>query len=257
MNFEQLIIQDGFIAVNFDLWLLLVKYKIPSIFISSRDIPETRFNLKEFVCYTSENTDKYAFILTPAMRKRKLNELPTYGLIVNKNKIDIQLSDIPRSEGLTNIENAIDQYISIEDYMDVVFEKDATTKYQRKMPGIRQAVEFEEIEEPVLQDVPVLQEEQQEQIIVPAKKSRSKKIKASKIAPTLILEEDDAAEEIIYPAKKEMNISDILLPTPEMEIVPIKKRKTKKQRENKLKVNPHGKRSRKKLPENIEIVEEL
>ena len=106
MNFEQLIIQDGFIAVNFDLWLLLVKYKIPSIFISSRDIPETRFNLKEFVCYTSENTDKYAFILTPAMRKRKLNELPTYGLIVNKNKIDIQLSDIPRSEGLTNIENA-------------------------------------------------------------------------------------------------------------------------------------------------------
>jgi hypothetical protein len=43
----------------------------------------------------------------------------------------------------------------------------------------------------------------------------------------------------------------------EFEIVPVKKTKTRKQREKKLKVNPPGKKSsRKKLPDNIELVEE-
>ena len=48
MTFEQMIMQDGFVAINFDLWLLLVRYEIPSIFVSSKLIPETRFNSKGF-----------------------------------------------------------------------------------------------------------------------------------------------------------------------------------------------------------------
>ena len=42
------------------------------------------------------------------------------------------------------------------------------------------------------------------------------------------------------------------------EIVPVKKTKTRKNREKKIKVNPAGKKgSRKKLPDNIEIIEEV
>ena len=62
INFEQLILQEGFGAVNFDMWILLFKYEIPSIFISSKEIPETRFNKKEFVCYMDEtHEDKFHF----------------------------------------------------------------------------------------------------------------------------------------------------------------------------------------------------
>ena len=73
-------------------------------------------------------------------------------------------------------------------------------------------------------------------------------VKAKKIIPTLILEEDEVIENlnenILFPQEKSI------------EITPIKKRKTKKQRENKLIVNPPGKKgTRKMLPVNIEIDE--
>ena len=71
-----MIIHDGFVAINFDLWLLLVNYKIPSIFISSKKIPETRFNENEFVCYTEPDVQDYVFILVPAMYRRHSNLLP-------------------------------------------------------------------------------------------------------------------------------------------------------------------------------------
>ena len=57
ITFEQMIIQDGFLPINFDLWLLLVRYEIPAIFISSKLIPETRYNSLEFVCYTNKGED--------------------------------------------------------------------------------------------------------------------------------------------------------------------------------------------------------
>jgi len=263
MTFEQMIIQDGFTAVNFDLWLLLVKYEIPSIFISSKNIPETRYNLKEFVCYRKEDTTVYAIIATPAMYRKTVKDFPIYRLIINNDKnLKINLDELPKTECLRNIENAIDQYVSIEDYLDIVFEKDVTTRYKPKQKGIRN-IEFE-IEE----EIPVPQEEQieipnlvphdeEEQIeIVPKKKSRVKKLKAKKIETTLVLEEEDEKEKV---DDQPIDLENILNPVEEFEIVPpIKKTKTRKNRERKIKVNPAGKKaSRKKLPDNIEIIEEV
>ena len=48
LTIERMILQDEFYAVNFDLWLLLNRYKIPSIMISNKPISETRFNHNEF-----------------------------------------------------------------------------------------------------------------------------------------------------------------------------------------------------------------
>jgi hypothetical protein len=51
-----------------------------------------------------------------------------------------------------------------------------------------------------------------------------------------------------------MKIEEIVFPEEQLEIVPVKKRRTRKQREQKLKVNPHGKKgTRRKLPEDVEI----
>ena len=245
MNFEQMIIQEGFVAVNFDLWLLLVRYEIPSIFISSKLIPETRYNSHEFVCY-SNNGNEYAFIVTPAMYRRTGNKLPEYKIIVsNKENIKVQLGNFSDSECLTNIHTAIDNYVSIEDYIDLVFERDITTKYKPKRKGLRE-IEYEVVSGPV----EVIDEEEQD--IVP--KKMVKRLKGKKIAPTLVLEEAEEAIENLEENVAENALEELVFPEEQIDITPVKSRKTRKQREQKLKVNPHGKKgSRRKLPENIEI----
>jgi len=258
MTFEQMIIQDGFIAVNFDLWLLLVKYEIPSIFISSKNIPETRYNLKEFTCYVNNESNTYAVISTPAMYRRSGKDIPIYRLIMNNNKnFKINFDELPKTECLRNIENAIDQYVTIEDYLDVIFERDVTTRYKPRQKGIRN-IEFE-IEEEIEKAAPdqndvqnIIEEEKEKMEILPVKKPRAKKLKAKKIDTTLVLEEE--VEEV---APEPFKLENILNSVEELEIVPVKKSKTRKQREKIIKVNPPGKKgSRKKLPDNIEIIEE-
>ena len=247
MTFEQMIQQDGFIAINFDLWLLLVNYKIPSIFISSKPIAETRFNTNEFVCYTENNVKDYVFILVPAMYRRSGNILPEYKLIINDDNINIVPSLIEEESCLNSIENAIDNYITVDDYLDFIFEKDITTKYKPRQKGIRAAPEFEIVEE----EVPL------EDDVFEIEPKKVRKLKGKKLKKALILEE---AEEAIEEPK--VGIENILFPEEQIDITPVlkitKKRKTRKQREQQLIVNPPGKKaSRKKLPENIEIVGDM
>ena len=75
---------------------MLVYYKIPCIFISSKLIPETRFNAQEFVCYTEKNVTKYVFILIPAMYRRQIKLLPKYKIIVEKENINIGLDKLKK-----------------------------------------------------------------------------------------------------------------------------------------------------------------
>jgi hypothetical protein len=259
INFEQMILQEGFMAVNFDLWILLNRYEIPSMFISSKPIPETRFNKNEFVCYTYENNEKYVFIVTPAMYKRTLQKIPEYRLIVNdKDKLEIDMKDLKENTCISNIETAIDEYISIEDYLDIVFEKDITTKYKPRKKGLREG--DYEVEEPVEKDE--VEKEAVEEVnkeIEPIKKKRISKIKGKKILPKLILEEaEEAIDELNMNQNNPiMNTVDIVEEA--FDIIPIKNKKTRKVREKIIKVNPQGRKGKrtKKLLDNIEIVEEL
>jgi hypothetical protein len=249
MTYEQMIINDGFTPVNFDLWILLEKYEIPSIFISSKLIPETRFNYQEFVCYTPKDREQsnYVFILTPAMYKRQSNKYPEYKIILNdKKNIKININNLKEGECLTNIEQAIINYYTIDDYISFIFEKDITTKYKLKKKGVRE-LDIEVEEEP----------EQDMEIEVIPKKRIPKKKKPRKIKPTIIIEEDD--DEKIQPTEPEAKISEIekLIDLPkeeeslEIEIIPKRTRKNRK-----LKVNPPGKRKTRKIIQEIEVVSE-
>jgi len=84
---------------------------------------------------------------------------------------------------------------------------------------------------------------------VPSPIKKIMKLKAKKIKPTLVLEEEDGLEEL----EEEKMVN----PVEEVfEIIPVKKRKTKRQREQKVIVNPAGKKTtrKRKLLENFEIV---
>jgi hypothetical protein len=226
-----MILQDGFIGINFDLWLLLVHYKIPSIFISSKLIPETRFNAKEFVCYKEDNVNKYVFILTPAMYRRETNLLPKYKIIVDNENININLDKIKQENCFDDIDKAFKKYITIEDYLDVQFFVYKTTTYKPREKNIRPPIEFEEViegeEEFDIEPKPKI------------KKIKNQKPNEKKLKTTIILEEDENPEEF------NKGIEDGLFPEEQEEfyIQPKPKEKLKKKtKKQKIKVNPPGKK---------------
>jgi hypothetical protein len=258
LTFEQMIIDETFIAVNFDLWLLLVYYKVPSIFISSKNIPETRYNYHEFVCYTKDNNKNFTFILTPAMYKKVDKKLPEYKIIVGeRDTFIIDIDNLKERECINNIENAIKNYTSIEDYIDYIFERDIKTKYKPKKQGLRK-VELIEVEEEV---------DENKDYTKPIDDNKLKKVqkwKGKKIQPMLVLEEDlekNKEDKEIDKEDKEMNKEDKEMNKEEeifFEITPVlKPKKEKKTRKQKVLVNPPGKRNTKrKLPEDVIIMEE-
>jgi hypothetical protein len=135
MTFEQMIFQDGFTPVNFDLWILLNKYQIPSIMISNSPLPETNRQRTEFVCYNSED-GLYAFIIVPAMYSKQVKKTPEYKYLVNElgsEKIDISQIPMTDNQCLVSIEEAInneDYNYTIEEFFDEnIFKKKAYKKH--------------------------------------------------------------------------------------------------------------------------------
>jgi hypothetical protein len=138
LTFEQMILHDGFSTVNFDLWVLLNKYEIPSILISSKPLPETNKQRTEFVCYKSTN-DIYAFIVVPAMYSRQNKTIPEYKVIVNADGSEqINITEIPMTDNqcIVSINEAInneDNTYSIEEFFDDnIFIKRAYKKHVYK-----------------------------------------------------------------------------------------------------------------------------
>jgi len=247
ITFEQMILQDGFIAVNFDLWLLLVHYKIPSIFISSKLIPETRFNAKEFVCYREPNVNKYVFILIPAMYRRERTLLPKYKIIVDGENVNINLDKIKQENCFDDIDKAFKKYINIEEYLDVQFFVYKTTTYKPREKNIRPPIEFEEVNEEVKEG------EEWEELELPPKikKIKNQKPNKEKLKTTIILEEDENPEELTK------GIEEGLFPEEQFDFEQKSKEKQKKKtKKQKINVNPPGKKgTRKKVDVNFEISE--
>jgi hypothetical protein len=170
------------------------------------------------------------------MYKRNIEEelLPEYRVIVNSEtnvKINIdELTDKVRQDKciktiknkandttntiqlLDDIDDAFINYVSVEDYVDCIFEKDITTRYKKKTVGVRNKSTKLIVtgEEPdvkvspkckrikqkvklVFEDDPVVEEvDKQEYIIQPKPKTKTKKEKQ---------------EIIIFPKKKTLKAS--------------------------------------------------
>jgi hypothetical protein len=256
MTFEQMIENDGFIAINFDLWLLLVKYQIPSIFISSKLIPETRYNFYEFVCYTNVDETEFAFIVTPAMYRRSDESLPEYKLIVNgKNSTKINIRELKELDNkvvedcLSKIEVAIKRYESIEDYIDIVYEKDITTNYKPRKQGFRE-LEYDIVSASESSKVgPDEVIDENEPIEVDISKKKKKVRKGKKLKRTQILKE---AEE----AMEEQLLHEVIEENEPIEVdISKKKKKTRRQKDIIVLANPPGKRNSKRKTKRKNVVE--
>ena len=118
MTFEKMIDLDDFNTVNFDLWLLLNRYEIPSIMISKNDFRQTNNNV--MVCWRPENSSLYAIILVPIMNIKAANEFNQYKLITNDTDPKINIAELrdPTRECINKINTAIQQYVTIDYYFD-------------------------------------------------------------------------------------------------------------------------------------------
>ena len=156
-----------------DLWLLVLKYKIPTIFICQKWILQTKYEKREFLGYGNMD-DKFAFIVLPGFRPQNI---PVYKLIQTETKdIFIPLNKL-NDDCIDNIRSAINNTITVSAYLES-FEKVTKTNYDKKKP-----VNL------IIQDEP---DEQPE----PPKKRKAKFI----IEPSSSVSE----EEIILPVKKKL-----------------------------------------------------
>ena len=73
LSFPHFIYSDNYFLSPFDIWVLVQKYKIPTIFICQKFIMETDYKRHAFVAY-GEKTDAFVFILIPGLKIRKPRE---------------------------------------------------------------------------------------------------------------------------------------------------------------------------------------
>jgi hypothetical protein len=114
LTFSNLIYTENYFLTTFDLWLLVNRYKIPSIFISQQWILQTNYKKHEFIGY-GELDDNFAFIVIPGLRPENI---PKYKLIQSdNNEVFISLNNL-NSEGDERISAAFNNKVTIEKYLD-------------------------------------------------------------------------------------------------------------------------------------------
>ena len=151
ISFSDFIFMDSYFLTTFDLWLLVDKFKIPTIFISQKYILQTNYERYCFVGYTTENnnTDKYVFIVLPGLRAETIPSLKI--IESNTNDVFISISEL-NSQHTDNIMYAIDNKVTIEDYLNT-FVKAKKTIYAKKKPA-NLVIEYNKEENKGIQIVP-------------------------------------------------------------------------------------------------------
>ena len=130
LTFSSLIYTDNYFLTTFDLWLLVTKYKIPTIFICQKWILQTKYEKHEFIGYGNAE-DKFCFVVIPGFRPENV---PGYKLIkTDDDNVFISLNKLDE-ECVERIRESIEHKISIDDYLEN-FKKPITTEYEKKKPA--------------------------------------------------------------------------------------------------------------------------
>ena len=129
LSFQSFLYTDNYFLTALDLWLLVSKYKIPTIFISQKWILQTKYEKHEFVGY-GDIGDKFTFIVIPAFRPEIV---PGYKLIqTNTGDTEISLDKLTEN-CVERIRTAINTKVSVAAYLKS-FKKPTTTVYKKKIP---------------------------------------------------------------------------------------------------------------------------
>ena len=185
LKFIDFISAHNYFLTSFDIWLLVQKFEIPTIFISTTKLLETNKKKHFFIGYGEEN-DKFVFIVVPGIGPEKK---PAFKLIEsNDNDVFISLDKLLDCEHKNEIIQAFKNKIIIEEFLRDFNPKNLKTKLriedsseneeepvkkQRKQPKKKLIIESSSS---VTEDTKSSQE-------IKTKKGKTKKIKLVGIKP--------------------------------------------------------------------------
>jgi hypothetical protein len=113
LSFSSFIYSDNYFLTILDYWLLVNKYRIPTFFISTKNLLQTNYEKNIFLGYGNKN-DTFCFIVVPALGPEKV---PSYKLVSSdKNDVFISIQEIKQTCE-NEINNAFDNEITIENYL--------------------------------------------------------------------------------------------------------------------------------------------
>lgn len=115
--FDDFIYASNYFLTPLDLWVLVNKYHIPTIFISAKNILQTNHTKQTFVGYSTDEymTDAYVFIVIPGLKNE---QVPEFKLIIDdSNNFLIHINKLD-DDCIDNIRQSFDTKVSIHEYLD-------------------------------------------------------------------------------------------------------------------------------------------
>jgi hypothetical protein len=127
-----------------DIWFIVNKFKIPTIFISNKYIFQSNYEKQVFLAYGEKN-DAFCFIHLPGLNNEKIPRFKA--IISDKDEMFFSLETLKKScDNYSELINAVNNSITIEEYL-TGFIKPKKTVYKPKKPQI---VEYEHEHEPII-----------------------------------------------------------------------------------------------------------
>jgi len=131
ITFQYMVYSDNYFLTNLDIWILINKFKIPTLMMSSIFLLETNYYSKSIVLYDiPEKSDKYLCIFTQGYKVEEPNH---FKYIVNdEQEIFISKRElIINSECEIIINQTIDEYYSLKHFL-TIYKILPTTEYLKK-----------------------------------------------------------------------------------------------------------------------------
>ena len=120
MTFENMIMNDAYFLSLFDLWILVQKYQIPTVFMGTYKLLETNQTSKIMVGYQRPESNEFTFIVTqPITKKTPVNKPPINRLILtNMNQLLIKTDALNKETELYGeLQKSIEYPKTIEDFL--------------------------------------------------------------------------------------------------------------------------------------------
>jgi hypothetical protein len=130
LSFQNFIYLEDYYITNFDIWIMMTKYKIPSIIISSKPIILTKKD-KNILTLYGDISSKFVFIFSPAMRAEII---PKYSLIISmpERVIQHELNVIRNEAMLREVSESVENLINIESFLQSFTKKSLPKKAVKK-----------------------------------------------------------------------------------------------------------------------------
>jgi len=179
LSFQQFIYSDDYFITNLDIWVIMNRYKIPSIIISTKPIILTNKTDNVLALYGKQDS-KFAFIFSPALR---VENIPKYSLIISTPDLNIfhSLDIIKNEETMRKLTESVENIMTLETFLQT-FSKQPLAKKVAKKPikftiqgEPEESVAVEATAGPVSEPAPVQTRKQKTFVVV--KKPKTRKIK--------------------------------------------------------------------------------